>query len=319
MLGSVARRLVRAALVAAVASVVVYALGALLGDPIAHLEQSQPPPSQAELDAERSELHLDRSEPVRYLAWLGDFVTGDWGTTPDGASVRSQIGGRLGASTALLSVAFGAAALASIVIGVSTAERVGSRLDRLVIAVSVVVLSIPAFWLAALLQAEVGDRLDDLAGTPGLFTGTAGDPGGTFGRLGDGLAHLLLPALTLALLLAAAWNRVQRGALLEAADRAPGTDGSDPGPGAWRALWPPSVPIVVEVVVKDVAVLVGVAMVVERVFAWKGMGVLFFDAVEAVDVVLVRVWLMLSVLLVLGVGIVLETASGIVERRSHGG
>ena len=241
----------------------------------------------AQRAAIRAEAGLDRPLPVQYGAWLARLVRGDLGTSllyraPVGPMVRDRA-----VNTAILALAALALAL---LLGLPPAILCASRPDaiaaRAVRATSLLLLSVPPF-VGALALVFVAARTGWLP-AGGMTSGAdlTGLP-----WLADVLWHLPLPALALALPLAATFERQQTTALVEAlaspavqAARARGVGQARiVGRHAWRLSLTP----VVALGGLAMAALLGGAFVVETIAAWPGLGRLTHDALRARDIPLV--------------------------------
>ena len=226
--------------------------------------------------AVRQELGLDRPLVVQFGAWLGAVARLDLGVSLiSGSPIAREIGHQLGHS---LQLALGAV-LVSIVIavpvGVVTGLRPGGFVDRLSLAISVLLRAVPAFALgiALILVLAVGLRLLPAAGH------------GSFG-------HVVLPSITLGLALAAVSNRVIRDCVAEAV----ASDWHEfalakglPQRTALRRHVLPnaSVPVMTYVTVQ-LAYLVEGVVVVESVFAWPGIGHALVHAIFDRDIPMVQ-------------------------------
>ncbi|HYB43382.1 MAG TPA: ABC transporter permease, partial [Candidatus Methylomirabilis sp.] len=179
--------------------VVFLALHVTPGDPAQILLGPMATPS--ELGALRQQLGLDRPFLVQYWRWAGQVAQGDFGRSIMlRRPVLPELWRRFHA-TALL--AGGALALAfplGVAMGVVSAVRRESRIDRLSQVVAMVGISMPAFWVGLLLIIGFSVRLGWLPGT-GMYS-PVGD-----GGLRDLLSHLILPAVTLSLVPLAVFSR----------------------------------------------------------------------------------------------------------------
>ena len=239
------------------------------------------------LAAMRAEAGLDRPLLVQYGAWLGRVVRGDLGTSflyraPVGPMVLDRA-----TNTAILAVA---ALLLALVIGlppaVLCATRPRSIAARAVRALSLLLLSIPPF-VGALVLVLVAARTGWLPA--GGMTSGADLSGAAW--LADLLWHLPLPALALALPLAATFERQQSTALAEAlatpAVQAARARGVGDGQIVRRHAWRLSLKPVLALGGLAMAALLGGAFVVETIAAWPGLGRLTHDALRARDIPLV--------------------------------
>jgi peptide/nickel transport system permease protein len=288
-----------------VLSVLVFAmLHAAPGGPLAiYLENPNVRP--ADLERLKVSLGLDRTLPVQYLAWLRGFATGDWGFSfIDGRPVAARIAERLPATLELVTASLVVALLAAVPAGVLTAVRRGSRTDRAVGGVTIAGVSLPAFWLGLLLQLVFAVWLGWLPSSGRSSLLSEG--------LGDRLAHLVLPALTLAFLHAAAWTRYLRSAMGQAlAQRfvlaARGRGVPDRQVHYRHALRNALLPFLT-VVLLDAAIMVSGAVMTESVFAWPGLGGLFTEALARRDYPVLMAFLMISSVAVVTMNLVADLA-----------
>lgn len=240
-----------------------------------------------QIAAMRAEAGLDRPLVVQYGAWLSRLVHGDLGTSflyraPVGPMVLDRA-----INTAILAVT---ALMLALVIGlppaVLCATRPHSVAARAVRAISLLLLSIPPF-VGALALVLVAARTGWLPA--GGMTSGADLTGAAW--LTDLLWHLPLPALALALPLAATFERQQTTALAEAlvmpAVHAARARGVGEGQIVRRHAWRLSLKPVLALGGLAMAALLGGAFVVETIAAWPGLGRLTYDALRARDIPLV--------------------------------
>lgn len=243
--------------------------------------------SQQELDAARAAAGLDRPLLSQYASWLGSAMTGDLGT-----SLRYRVAvAPMVLDRALNTAVLAAAALAlALAIGlppaVLVARRPAAPLSRLVQALSLALLSVPPF-VGALVLVLVAARTGWLpAGgmaSDATLTGAA--------WLADRLWHLPVPALALALPLAATFERQQARALAEAlgmpAVQAARARGVPESRILLRHAWRVSLKPIAALGGLAMASLLGGAFVVETIAAWPGLGRLTYDAFLARDLPLI--------------------------------
>jgi peptide/nickel transport system permease protein len=277
MAAYVAGRLVRALPLVFGLSILIFALiHAAPGGPLTVYLSN---PNVRPEDIERLErlLGLDRPLHEQYLSWLSAFATGDWGYSyVDGRPVLERVLERAGGTFELMGTAFAVALLVALVLGSLAAARPGSACDSFVSAVSIAGISLPTFWLGLVLQLVFAVELRLLP--------TAGRMGVT----GEGrLAHLVLPAATLASFYAASWIRYVRASLAGTLSRDFVRAGRARGLSEVRLLVRHSLPNalfpLVTVLSLDFALLFSGAVVTETVFAWPGMGSLLVDSVYRRD------------------------------------
>lgn len=285
------RRLLQAVPLLLLISVLVFALvHAAPGGPLAiYLENPNVRP--ADIERLRRSLGLDQPLPVQYLKWLGGFVTGDWGFSfTDGRPVTARLLERLPATLELVGASLVLALVAAVPAGVLAAVRRGRATDRIVSAVTIAAISLPAFWFGLLLQLVFAVWLGWLP--------SSGRSSLLGSGLGDRLAHLALPATVLAILHAAAWTRYLRSAMGNViAQRfilaARGRGLRERTVRYRHALRNALLPFLT-VVLLDAAIMISGAVVTESVFAWPGLGGLFTEALARRDYTVLMAFLMIS-------------------------
>ncbi len=243
--------------------------------------------TQTQREALARESGRDRPLLVQYAAWLSRLVRGDLGAS---SLYRAPVGPMVldrAVNTAVLALA---ALLLAVALGlppaILCASRPRSPAARLVRAMSLLLLSVPPF-VGALALVFIAARTGWLPA--GGMTSGADLAGARW--LADLLWHLPVPALALALPLAATFERQQTTALVAAlatpavqAARARGVrDGQIVRRHAWRLSLTP----VLALGGLAMAALLGGAFVVETIAAWPGLGRLTHDALRARDTALV--------------------------------
>ena len=228
---------------------------------------------------------------VRYLKWLGNLATGDFGTSlvRNGQDVWPFVERAMANTLLLVSAAVVLSLGAGLAIGTLSAVRRGSLIDHGATAVSFLGISIPVFWLGLMLQLFFGLHLANWLGVGPPLLPTAGiySPGQQGFDLVDRVRHLVLPVMALSLQLVAGYSRYMRASMLDVMGsdfirtaRAKGLRESAVvvRHGVRNALIP-----VTTLAAVDVGLLVGGLIVTERVFQYPGMGLLFLDALNSGD------------------------------------
>lgn len=239
--------------------------------------------------ARRAELGLDRPVLAQYVDWVSRALRFDFGrsllyTRPVGALV-----GQRALNTAVLaSAALAAATLIGIPLGIYTGIRTRGWGPRIVRALSLLFLSLPPL-LASLALVLVAARTGWVP-VGGMWS--AGAPDVSWSAwLVDLARHLPLPALALALPLAATLERVQSQAMREAIAEpfvlAARARGASELRAALSHAWPVSLSAVLGLYGLMIGTLFSGSFIVEVVTAWPGLGRLMFDALRARDLYLV--------------------------------
>ncbi|MEV5953851.1 ABC transporter permease [Streptomyces sp. NPDC051987] len=288
----IARRLARCGVLFLVSLVVSYALASTALDPRGYFEDRRPPPPSRVVDRELAGLGMDDRAPLpeRFAHWADRAVHGDLGRTIDGESVRAEFGRRVGVSVRLLLVGTVAGTAVGTLAGVWAAVRRGRLGDRVLAGFSFAVLCVPTFVLALLLKTGALAVNRAAGGSVVKYTGehTPGLQGDWTVHLRDTAAHLVLPALCVALAGIALYSRYQRAATLDVlgADhlRTARAKGLTPGRALLRhGLRISLVPMTVFFSFGVLTLVTG-AVFTERVFGWPGMGSWLIDSVEKGDV-----------------------------------
>lgn len=261
---------------------------------------------------------LDQPVTVQYLTWIGKFLRGDFGSSfANGLPVSSEIVGRLPATLELLLSAFAFALVIAILLGVTAAVRQYSLTDYSTTVLAYIGISMPIFAFGVVLQEVFGVQLGWLptfSNQSGVTTGfTATD------FFVDGLLHLILPTVALSLLFIAVWSRYLRSSMLDVVKqdyirtaRAKGLSGRTVF--FRHALRNALIPLTTQVAI-DVGGIFSGAVITETVFAWPGLGRLFFDSLEARDYPVLLAMLMISTASVIFFNLVADVLYSVLDPR----
>jgi peptide/nickel transport system permease protein len=312
MLRIAGRRLAQGLPLLFIVSLIVFALiHAAPGGPLAtYLDNPNVRPE--DIARLRTAMGLDRSLPVQYISWLAAFVRGDWGYSyADGRPVFARIVERIPATIQLVVSGSVLAILIALPTGVCAAAS--RRFDRITSPLAIAGISLPVFWFGLVLQLVFALRLGWLP-TSGRSSFGAGD-------LGDQIAHLVLPAVLLAVVQAAAWSRYLRRAMLEVLGRPFVRAARARGIPEWRVLLrhalPSALPAFVTVVLLDAAMMASGAVVTESVFAWPGVGSLFTEALVKRDYTVLMAFLMCGSVAVVVLNLVADLAVLALDPRAR--
>ena len=306
MISFIIRRLLISIPVLILSSVLVFLLVANSGDPLGELKGRNPPVPKQVLDLRRHQLNLDKPLPARYWTWVSHFVRGDMGTSVNGLNVRTLLGQRLTVTLRMIILATLLALVLAILTGVISAVRQYHVSDYTFTFAGFLFLSMPVFWLAALLKEFVAIKFNQTFGHRVFYTVGAQTPdltGSLFQRLADYGGHLVLPTATLALIGYASWSRYQRSTMLDVMQsdfirlaRAKGLSRSRVM--IRHALRNALIPIATVVAI-DTGTLFGGAILTERVFSWAGMGDMLVRGISQADIYVVLAWLMVTSVIII--------------------
>jgi peptide/nickel transport system permease protein len=281
-------------------SLIVFVLAAEAADPLADL-RAQPGIDPVVIEARRLELHLDQPVLSRYGDWLAGVLRGDLGTSLAGRDVSELLRQRMGVTLRMVGLATVLAIGMGLALGVLSAVRQYSRLDHTFTFLSYLALSMPVFWLAGLLKEFLAVRLNRLVGRQLIFTVGEVDPnlaGSWLERLANHAGHLVLPTLALMAAPIAIWSRYLRASMLDVLSCDYVRTARAKGASELRALFHHALrnalaPFVTLVALSFGHLFAG-AVIVERVFAWQGMGQMLLDGVRAGDPNVVAAWLLVT-------------------------
>jgi peptide/nickel transport system permease protein len=272
---------------------------ALPGDPAAFF--AGPAGTQEAVEQVREKLGLNRSLPEQFWIYLKDLARADLGQAlSTGQPVRQELITRLPASLELVLAALLFAVTLALPLGIAAARRPNSWIDHLCRLVTTAGVSLPTFFTGLLLAyvfyyllgwapSPIG-RLDPYLSPPPSVTGLytldsllAGQP-----RLFVAcLAQLLLPALTLGIFVLAPLARMTRASMLAvlSADfiRSARAAGLSPGTVLVRYALRNALLPVVTTLGMVFSFLLGMSVIVEKVFAWPGVGSFALEALVASD------------------------------------
>jgi len=308
------RRLATLALTLAVASALVFAVLELLPGNAAEviLGDTATPESLAALQAR---LGLDRPPLQRYAEWVLGLVQGQTANSISYDTPTAElIGQRLEVTLPLAMMAMLLTVATALTLGLYAASRHNRFGDVGVMAASQVGIAIPNFWFAILLILLFAVQLQWVSA--GGFPGWTEDDGG---GLWEGVAALLLPALSLAVVQAAILTRVTRSAVLDVLRedfvRTARAKGLSKRQALWRHVLRNALIPVLTVAGLQFANLVTGTIVVENVFVLPGVGRLVFQAIANRDLVVVRDVVMLLAAVVVVVNFVVDVLYAVVDPR----
>ncbi|MBC7895910.1 MAG: ABC transporter permease [Cytophagaceae bacterium] len=316
------RILLGVATVFAVTTVTFVLVRAAPGEPYAFLlNDARLTPEQ--VAAFRARYGLDQPLPVQYARYIGRVMRGDLGQSfVERRPVVTVLRERLPRTLLLMGTAIVTGFALGVGVGAWQASRAGSRRERAVGSLTVALNAIPDFWIAIALLLLFGLKLHWLPIT-GMVDPTMHDFLSPAGKAWDVLRHLILPAASLVLIVAAVVARFQRNAVLEVLPedfvrtaRAKGV----PRQGvvfrhALRNALLPTITLFGLIL----PALVGGAVFVERIYAWPGIGTLAVSSISNRDYeVVLGVTLIASTVVVIA-GIMADLAYAAADPRTRHG
>ena len=317
MTAFILRRLMQSVGVVVAMSVIVFFGMHVVGDPVYLLVNPQS--DQAEIEAAIKRLGLDRPIWEQYLYFVRGALTGDLGNSfVHGTSALKLILDRMPATAELALAAIVMAIVLGIPLGLYAGLKPESFLSRTIMAGSILGFSLPTFWVGIMLIMVFAVMLGWLPSTGRGEVGTFLGVSSSLFTL-NGLQHILLPALNLALLKISLVIRLTRAGTREAVHqdyikfaRAKGlTNRRIVGVHLLKNILIP----VVTVLGLEFGSLVAFSVVTETIFAWPGMGKLLIGAIQQLDRPLIVAYLILIVLLFVAINLVVDIIYSLLDPR----
>ncbi len=317
MFAFIVKRLIQATVVMLVVSLIAFMLFQYVGDPVSIML------GQDATDADRTrltqELGLDQPIVVQFYHFVLNAVQGDFGISlRQGQSVSSMLLARIPATLELSMAAAFIALVLGLPLGVYTALRPKSWTANAVLAFSLVGISLPTFLIGILLILVFSVQLGWL---PSYGRGDVVRLGWwTTGLLTtSGWKHLILPSITLSLFQLTLVLRLVRSEMLEVLRtdyikfaRARGLTKRAIHFG--HALKNTLVPVIT-ITGLQLGGIIAFAIVTETVFQWPGMGLLFIQAVQFVDIPVMAAYLCLIALIFVVINLIVDLLYFVVDPR----
>ncbi|MBP7242341.1 ABC transporter permease [Amaricoccus sp.] len=269
----------------------------------------------------RARYGLDRSVLARLLLTLGQLARGDLGWSvalnrPIGAVIAERLPNTLWLMGSATALAFASGSALGIVAG----RRPGSAIDRLLSGGSLMLYSVPSFWLGLVLAVVFAVRLQWLP-VSGIETIASGATG--LARAADVARHLVLPVAALGTIYLALFLRVMRAGMVEAWGQDYTLAARARGVSSWRvalnhaarnALLP-----LVTMLGLQAASMIGGSVVIESVFGIPGFGRLAQEAVAGRDAPLLMAVILVSAVMVVAANLAVDLACGWLDPRIGSG
>lgn len=317
MLGYLLKRLIQMTLVLWIVSIIVFLMMSFTGDPVFMVVPIDA--SDAEIAQARRLLGLDDTLLVQYWKFLSSLVQGDFGQSyVFRQPAMTLILERLPATVELVLVAMVLAVAVAIPLGVYAGANPQGRISRIIMAGSLLGISLPGFWVGMVLIYLFAVHW-------GVFPSSGrGDTAEIFGlRLSvltwDGWHHVILPAITLSLATMAIILRITRAGMMEVGRqdfmkfaRAKGATRRDVlyRHGLKNALIP-----VVTIFGLQLGDLIAFATITETIFSWPGMGKLLIDSIYRADRPVIVVYLMLVALIFVVINFLVDMIYTLIDPR----
>jgi peptide/nickel transport system permease protein len=332
VLGTIARRLLAAVPSLIGVIVVTFVLTrALPGDPAAYF--AGPSATVEAIEQVRAQMGLNASLPVQFARYVADLARGDWGQSlSTGQPVLTELRQRLPASLEMTLCGLALALAVAVPLGVLAATRPGSWIDHACRVVTTAGVSLPTFFTGLLLAyvfyfvlgwapSPLG-RLDPYLSAPPAVTGfylidslLAGD----FEVFRASLAQLALPAITMALFVMAPLARMTRASMLGVLSsdfiRTARASGLSRMTILYKYAFRNALLPIVTTLGMVFSFLLGSNVLVEKVFAWPGIGSYAIEALVASDYAPVQGFVLTMAVLYVLLNLAIDLAYAAIDPR----
>lgn len=318
MLAFIIRRVGQSILVLLIVGLVAFSMFRFIGDPIDNMLGQER--TIEDVERLRSQLGLDQPFPVQYFKFLEGAVQGNFGVSyRQGRPVSDIILERAPATLELAAVSGFFAIVVGIALGVFTAIRRNGAPAHIIMAASLIGVSLPTFLIGILLIYLFSVELGWLPSFGRGDTVRLGNWWTTGFLTESGLKALILPSITLGLYQMTLIMRLVRSEMLEVLRqdfirfaRARGL--RDRAVYFHHALKNTMVPVIT-VIGLQLGAIIAFAIITETVFQWPGVGLLFVNAIQFVDIPVMAAYLMLVSVMFVAINLIVDILYVFIDPR----
>lgn len=293
---------------------VVFILASLMpGDAVLAMISADTPVSADMIKMRQGELGLDLPLPVQYVRWMGNILQGNLGYSFVSAeSVSKMIAIRIPATLELMGVSLLISIVLGLTLGTISALKQYSWMDYVFTIFGFIGISIPDFFLGMVLVFVFAIKLKWFP-TSGFIT--AGEPF----SWADNLRHVFLPALALALVRTAVFMRYTRSSILEVLGNDYIRTARAKGLGETliilRHVMRNALIPVITIIGISLGVLFAGSVIIETIFQWPGIGMMFINAVTGRDSPVIMGYVLLTSVIVLVSNLLTDLTYSLVDPR----
>ena len=267
--------------------------------------------TKEQVEALQKEMGLDQPVLVRYGKWLGKFLTGDMGESFSySMPVKNLIRDKVPVTAALTILSFLLILLLSVPLGIFTAQHEGKILDKILVVLNQIVMSVPGFFIGILLTYVFGLVLKWF--TPGAYVSVSEDFTGFLG-------YLLAPAVAIALPRAAMGVKMLRSSVLSQMDADYVRTAYARGNGKTRVMYRHVLKNALLPVLTfwgmTIADIIANSIIIEQVFTIPGMGSLLISSISNRDYPVVQGILVIIAALVVIINFLVDLLYGRIDPR----
>ncbi|MEM1361094.1 MAG: ABC transporter permease [Pseudomonadota bacterium] len=322
MLAYILRRVFQSILVLLIVGLIAFSMFRFVGDPIENMLGQER--TQEDVERLRDQLGLNDPFPVQYFDFLKGALQGDFGISyRQGRPVAEILMERAPATLELAAVSGVFALVFGIGLGVFTAIRRRGIAANFIMTISLIGVSLPTFLIGILLIYVFSVELDMLPSFGRGETVKIGDWWSTGFLTESGLKALILPSITLGLYQMTLIMRLVRSEMLEVLRqdyirfaRARGL--RDRAVNFGHALKNTMVPVIT-VTGLQLGSIIAFAIITETVFQWPGVGLLFINAVQFVDIPVMAAYLMLISVMFVAINLIVDLLYVAIDPRLRSG
>jgi peptide/nickel transport system permease protein len=312
-----------------VSFVVFFMVRAIPGDPAQILLGQNA--TQEQVANLRASMGLDKPVIVQYGLFLRDALTGNLGESiVTGRPVTTELLVRLPATLELTSFAMLIAILVGVPVGVISAVKQYSWLDKITAVLALTGISMPIFWLAMILVVIFTVNLQ-LLPFPGRLSSDMAISAVTgivlvdslltlnFAGFWDGLKHLILPAIALGTIPMAIITRMTRSSMLEVMGEDYVRTARAKGVVPWQVVFKHALRNAllptITVIGLQVGLLMGGAIITETIFSWPGIGQIAYDSINRRDYAMIQGVVLYGALLFVLVNLLVDILYAVLDPR----
>ena len=317
MLRFILKRISQSFLVLFITGIIAFSMFTFVGDPVDNMLGQER--TMEDVERLRAQLGLDKPIPVQYIKFLGEAINGNFGVSyRQGRAVSEIIMERAPATLELAALSAVFAIILGIIFGVLTAIKRNGLLSNFIMTASLIGVSLPTFLIGILLIYLFSVELGWL---PSFGRGEVVQLGwwSTGFMTESGLKALILPSITLGLYQMTLIMRLVRSEMLEVLRqdyvrfaRARGLSERDIN--FRHALKNTMVPVVT-VIGLQLGSIIAFAIITETVFQWPGLGLLFINAIQFVDIPVMAAYLMMISVMFVGINLLVDILYAFIDPR----
>lgn len=293
---------------------IIFLLASLMpGDAVLAMISADTPVSADMIKMRQGELGLDLPLHIQYFRWMGNLLQGNLGYSFVSAeSVSEMIVMRIPATLELMGISLLISIILGLTLGTISALKQYSWMDYSLTVLGFIGISIPDFFLGMVLVFVFALKL-------GWFPTSGFTTGGEEFTILDNLRHVFLPALALSLVRTAVFMRYTRSSVLEVLGndyvRTARAKGLKPRLVILRHVMRNALIPIITIIGVNLGVLFAGSVIIETIFQWPGIGMMFINAVTGRDSPVIMGYVLLTSTIVLASNLLTDLSYSLVDPR----